>query len=485
VDCGTGEPVEPPYVETFADDLANATIPGGNGTFENTPYDAASSHLFADHFFWLPEGCYDVEATPVDENGEPSEDCAPAHAQSVPVFDGQVTEILLISQCEGDPYGGLDIIASLNHPPQITDLTYAPDKFICAGEEVEVCIDVYDPDGDPIIPRWGERPVSEVVTVQDDGTTTICATFVFDEPGTYEIDFATYDMGYDAQGNLVTIESLLQAQGDPNTSQDTITFPIHVLDEEACFDTCDCPEGFELTPAGDECIRTTSTEPLVSETVYQVCKAETNPNYSRDGAQYPDGTIVENSFWGESYNDLDSRLNTVGVWACDPDSVNTGETFPTTTPTQEWIGFTVCLDVEEAGDYIVGIAADNRVRMGLNGTEIISYNTNDTTNFTYWWNHPLSLGSGLNIVTLEGWNQSQAASFGAEVAGPFAPGSLVDDASMIAADYENNRIFSTIDLVGEPFDIGEASGYSCEEGWVLNTCGDAPVCTLVERVPCE
>ena len=66
-------------------------------------------------------------------------------------------------------------------------------------------------------------------------------------------------------------------------------------------------------------IRTDSQNAVASDTVYEICKAETNPNYSRDGAMYPDGTIVENSYWGEQYDDPDSRLNTVGVWACDPD----------------------------------------------------------------------------------------------------------------------------------------------------------------------
>lgn len=486
VDCDTGEPIEPPYVETFTEDLEDAFLPGGNGTFEDAPYDAGSTHLFSDHFFWLPEGCYDVVAQPVDADGNPSGDCAPATADAVPVFDGQVTEIVLISQCEGDPAGGLDIVATLNHPPEILDVTYDDSKFTC--DEVTVCIEVYDPDGDPMDIVWSpkdptQRPDDVTVEVTEDGTTIFCSTWTFDEPGTQWVTATVYDIAYDGQGNPVPIEQLLEQQGDAYPSHDDLTFPIHVLDEEFCL--CGCPEGFEPTPAFDACIRTTETDVFLNDVTYQVCKAETNNNYSRDGAQYPDGTIVENSFWGEYYGDLDSRLNTVGVWACDPDSINTGETYATTTPTQEWIGFAVCLDLEEAGDYIVGIAADNQVRFRVNGTTIVNWNTNATTNFTYWWNLPVPLSSGLNVIEMEGYNQSQAASFGAEIAGPFASGSLVDDASMIAADYENNILWSTLDIIGEPFTLGEASGYSCPEGWVLNLCGDAPVCTLIEKIPCE
>ncbi|MCB9664666.1 MAG: hypothetical protein H6732_11180 [Alphaproteobacteria bacterium] len=484
VDCDTGEPVVPPFTATASEDLADAVLPGGGG-LTNAPYDGGSQHLFADHFFWLPEGCYDVEVVPVDADGNPSEDCYPSHADGVPVVDGQVTEILLINQCKGEPFGGLDVIATLNHPPTIVDLWYDEGKFTC--DEVTVCIEVDDPDFDPLLIRWKPPQGGTMTGLTEEpgpnGTTIFCATFSFEKPGDYEVSAVVYDMAWDAAGNPVPIETLLAQQGDAYPSNDTITFPVHVLDDEACM--CTCPEGFEPTPAGDECIRITNAPAQASQTIYQVCKAETNPNYSRDGAQYPGGTIVENSFWGESYNDLDSRLNTVGVWACDPTQINTYETYATTTPTQEWIGFSVCLEIEEAGDYIVGLGADNRMRFSLNGTLLEDWNTNATTNFTYWWNKPLPLNSGLNIVTLEGWNQSQAASFGAEIAGPFPTGSLVDDASMIAADYENNILWSTLDVILEPFTIGETSGYTCEEGWVVNTCADTPVCTLIERVPCE
>ena len=490
VDCATGEPLVPEFTQTVVEDLADAVIPGGDGSLEGAPYDANSQHLFADHFFWLPEGCYDVLVQPLDENGEPSEDCHPAHNNNVQVYDGLTTEILLISQCEGDGAGGLDVIATLNHPPQILDLTYEPSKFVCAGEEVEICIEVSDPDNDPLTMAWrprqrGGRIVSETQTVTPEGTTIFCSTWVFPQAGQYTIGATVFDMGYDAEHNLVTIESLLAAQGDRLESRDEILFPIHVLSEDACIDNCGCPEGFEATVDGDDCIRTTETEVTANDTVWDICKAFTNPNYSRDGAQYPGGTVVENSFWGEHYNDLDSRLNTVGVWACDPEVHDDGERFPTTEPTGEWIGFSLCLDIPEAGDYILGFASDNQMRFKINGNLIVNYNTNATANFTWWWNQAVTLQSGLNIIEIEGYNQSQAASFGAEFAGPFPANSLVDDATMIAADYENNIIFSTIDLVGQPFHLGEESGYSCPDGYSLNLCGQAPTCTQVERVACE
>lgn len=488
VDCATGAPITPPFTETADTELEDMYIPGGNGTFENAPFDANSQHLFADQFFDLPAGCYDVLVEPIQADGELSEDCWSAHQDTVEVMEGATTEIFLILQCRGEARGGLDVIAGVNHPPALGDLQFNPSKFTCE-ERTEVCVDITDPDSDPVNVEWSISGNAQVAstsqTTSDEGVTTACAILSSEEPGSYDVSVTAYDMAYDDDGNLVPIEDLLAAQGDPHPSRVSLTFPFHVLSEEACINTCECPEGFELNPAEDGCIMTETVEATRNETTYQVCKGDTNGNYSRDGAQYPDGLIVENSFWGESYNDWDSRLNTVGVWACDPASIDTGETYPTTEPTQEWIGFSHCLDVAESGEYLIGMGADNRMRFKINGTMVFERNTNAVPNFTYWWVQSVHLNAGLNIIELEGWNQSQVAAFGAEIAGPFPSGSLSTDAAMAAADYENNIIFSTEDMIGQDFQLGETSGYSCPDGYALNTCGEAPSCTQIVHKSCE
>ena len=57
------------------------------------------------------------------EDGLLSDDCATAHMSNVSVTDGMTTEVVLIGQCAGDPGGGLDVVETLNHPPQIAGLT--------------------------------------------------------------------------------------------------------------------------------------------------------------------------------------------------------------------------------------------------------------------------------------------------------------------------------------------------------------------------
>lgn len=474
VDCATGLPIAPPNVITAFEDLEDVYLPGTGGMFENAPFDTGSQHLFSDHFFALDPGCYDVVVQPVDDAGNPSVDCAPASAFNVPVTDGQTTEILLISQCrERETIGGLDVIAAINHPPRITGLTYDPSKFICE-DTTTICLTTEDPDSDPVtlVPTGGSG-WTLLSQTEDPDTGETCFEFQFEGPGDYEVTFTAYDMGYADDGTLVTMTDILAAQGTNIPSEDELTVPVHVLPEEDCIVTCECPEGFELTPAGDECIRVEQAELIVNDTTYQACKAGSSSAYGWAGAQYPGG-LIDNAL-----TFFLQRLNNVGVWACDASSTSTG-----TQPVGEWIGFSVCLEIEEAGDYMVGMAADNRLRFRLNGAPTFTLNTGLTENFNYWWMNPISLGSGLNIVELEGRNDGSIAAFGAEIYGPYAPSSLTTDASMAALDHENNIVWSTLDVIGEPFLTGENSGVSCPDGFALNACEGELSCTAIRRVPC-
>ncbi|MCP4504563.1 MAG: hypothetical protein GY822_32045 [Deltaproteobacteria bacterium] len=409
VDCMTGMPFDPSTPVVVTEDLEDMLIPGGNGTFENAPFDANSGHLFSDHFFWLDEGCYDVAAQPIDENGEPSSDCASAHQDNVPVFDGQTTGILLISQCRGE--GALDVIVALNHPPAIANVEYDPSKFICE-DATKICVTVFEVDNDPITGVFEvDATIATIVSTTSSMTAKVetqsCATILVHAPGTANVNFTVYDMGTNTEGDVVTIEELLLDQGDPNASHDALTFPVHLLSEKDCIGSCECPEGFEPTPAGEECVRSEVRPTELNGELLTVCKALTNANYGKLGGQYPEGTVETSSFYGESYNDLDSRLNSVGVWACGSEVSDIGETLPASSPTGEWIGFSACLEIEEGADYLVGIAADNQMRFSLNGNLLYNYNTNAVQNSTYWWMNPVALNSGANIIALEGYNQAQ------------------------------------------------------------------------------
>lgn len=229
-----GSAVANPQTWEEETDLEDMYLPGGIPLFESAPYDADSTHIFADQYFLLPAGCYDVAVTPLDAMGQTSTDCYSAHQNTVEVEDGLTTEITLISQCQGPARGGLDVIATVNHPPEIDDLTFEPSKFVSTCEGTEVCITVNDPDGDPMEIVWSQTdgpacsaPAITSTVVNADGSMTQCADLRTGDIASYTFDVAVYDLAYDEQGNSARIEDLLSAQGDAHASNDTLEFPLH------------------------------------------------------------------------------------------------------------------------------------------------------------------------------------------------------------------------------------------------------------------
>ncbi len=304
--------------------------------------------------------------------------------------------------------------------------------------------------------------------------------------------------------NSVVIEDDGCCCGDPcdETTPD-VTTPVATT-------SCECPDGFAPTPAGDACVREDTVDAILNGVIYDVCEGNTDWNYGKFGAQYPDGLKEQNDYWGEDDNQVDGRLNEIGVWSCEPLVGGEQE------PMKEWIGFATCVDIDVAGDYLLGFAADNFTRISVDGAYAVNQIASLTLpnqNFNYWWVIPIQLTSGTHIIEMEGYNGSQVAAFGAEISGPFPAATMVDDAAMNAADYAGNIIWSTSGQMGDTFDLGETSGWSCPEeepttvtdtgstytitetgttvttgggtaGYALDTCGAEPVCTKLEYTEC-
>ncbi len=467
VDCDTGEAIGEPIAA--ARDLEDLLLPGGHPGFENQPFDAASGHLFADHFQALEPGCYDVTVQPLDAAGAASQHCAPASESGVAVVAEQVTEILLISQCVGDEIGALDVIAAINHAPEIVDVQYEPSKFTC-GDRTTICVTSRDPDGDPTVlvasAEDGVELAAQRPVRNEDGTTTQCVTVAVPGPGEYGVELSVFDQMNGPEGQLVTVESLL-AEGQ--TSHATLTAPVHAMEAEACL--CACPEGFALNAAGDACERNVEEEAVFNGAEVNVCEGDDRDEYGALGAIFPDGTIVQNDFFGNDFETPEGRLNDVGIWTCEAGVV------------REWIGFSFCLTVEEAGEYVIGTAGDDNTRIILDGQEL--FHNEGQNAFRHWWMIPVQLDAGTYVFELEGWDFGVAATLGAEIYGPFAPGSTADGATMAALDYANNILWSTGDQVGGVFHTGDNSGYSCPEGTSLNLCGDVPSCTGTQVAECQ
>ncbi len=130
--------------------LEEMTLPGGIAKFEDEPFDSDSEHQFADAYFTLEAGCYNVKTIPLKKEKSRNDKCQKARASSVEVEDGTTEEILLINQCEGKKRGGLDVISAINHPPHIKKLKYRPSKFLQCKDRGAICYTAKDPDGDPM-----------------------------------------------------------------------------------------------------------------------------------------------------------------------------------------------------------------------------------------------------------------------------------------------------------------------------------------------
>ena len=266
--------------------------------------------------------------------------------------------------------------------------------------------------------------------------------------------------------------------------------------------TLNCPPGSTLI--GDQCQTIESTPVQLNPIIYEVADAINSTAWGWAGTRfYPDdpqyilpyrGAVGDALLWDddgngaplsvnlESGNDNvwdppvndDTRLNRTGVW-----------TTIGTQPVQEWIGFSRCIVVPDRKMYCIGLAADNQMRFKINGQIIARFDRgNHITHFNYWHVIEIELQEGANIIEIEAYNQGGPAGFGAEIYD-------IDIATLEAyttnEQVEAVRIWSTVNKIGESFDIGEDSGYTCPDGTAFDTCegGDCKSIVYVDAETVE
>ncbi len=212
-------------------ELEDLVLPGMIPEFDNDPFDERSRHLFADYFTVLAAGCYDVLVEPVtfDETKgqrKPSAQCAPDSLEGVEVVEEKTTEVLLISQCDGAERGGLDVIASINHPPVLDSLDFK--KFNRECDRVEICATAFDPNNDPLEFRWEKLQGPPLLihptvtsTVSHNGAVTECIEIKLGVAEEYLFKVSVYDL-YWAGGELVRF---------PNSSTH-MKFPVYAAERD-------------------------------------------------------------------------------------------------------------------------------------------------------------------------------------------------------------------------------------------------------------
>lgn len=272
---------------------------------------------------------------------------------------------------------------------------------------------------------------------------------------------------------------------------------------------CGCPAGYTIAPNGIDCILITETTATAAPVIYTALAGNpnsifgsrtrfyettagrslpatmtTSPQGFKDAAsiQFNYVDVSGNTLWGKAGSNTaaDGRLNDSGIWTNGGTSGSGAQL-----PINEWIGFADCVDVPEDGIYCIGLAADNLMRFSVNGQLIIQNSISHSFAFNYWHVFPVFLSAGINLISMEGQSTGGLAIFGAEI---YKQTSDILQTYTTQSELDVVTIFSTKNKIGETFQLGELSGYSCPSGYTLNTCTPSYTCAIVERspyVPCS
>lgn len=191
-----------------------------------------AGRTFADWLVLLPVGTYDVNATPVDENGAPSSFCSAASTR-VTVIAGATVEAMLVSFCSGPGSGAIDVTVSFDQAPVFESIDLETSKFVCANESFVATFVAKDPDGLPLNWDW---QVSGLPTGASSDSYCLSSTagrgaFTASQPGEYQLRVAIDD-GLSSVAQTIPIfvsdcgdppvclgEQNEQSLGQPSTAQ--------------------------------------------------------------------------------------------------------------------------------------------------------------------------------------------------------------------------------------------------------------------------
>jgi hypothetical protein len=163
------------------------------------------AHPVTDLFFVLEPGSFRICGTPISDlmKGTSSATCAAAQTDAMVMAEG-TTEVELVSQCKGAPRGGLDVLATLNRPPVITQLDLLPSKLVLVGNDVDMVVTADDPDVDFLTFAFSQIAGPAPATITPSGAH---ALFNASVAGDYQVRVVVTD----GRGGSVSL-----------------TFPIHV-----------------------------------------------------------------------------------------------------------------------------------------------------------------------------------------------------------------------------------------------------------------
>lgn len=359
-------------------------------------------------------------------------------------------------------------------------------------------------------------------------------TYIFNEWGSTDTSGAVHRYSFDPflSGNARFIDDQLIATNDINDPAPDYGFMSYGDWEPA--DGCGCPPGYTLEFEGqDGCVKITETTAVAPVTPITIVAGDQNTGYGQWGAHFYQTPSMDNlpivakgtsghystyPYNPQTYRLEDAAGNVLGangadiisdIWGGYPEPtssatlgrLNNAGIWGTGAAVGQWYGFTFCIDNTSGAPktYCVGFAADNRMRLKIDGNLVIHIGEGGETpplptsgqmaNFAWWHVIPIVFPAGKSIVHLEGYNDGSSAAFAAEIydadvatlrALTIAPGGPQSAIEALLAPY---ILFSTKDQIGQTFDTSTvaANSYSCPAGYALSNCDGVYECTLIER----
>jgi hypothetical protein len=268
-----------------------------------------------------------------------------------------------------------------------------------------------------------------------------------------------------------------------------------------------CPVGYEMSDDGTYCFFIEEASPTppsnpqntVSKTLAAYNSYGTliyDPGFNVNGTGSFTQISYSNTWWvnGVGYpslggNTTDGAMNRSGLWTvAELDG--------------QIVGYTVCVTIPTAATYYIGISADNKGTIRVDGTTVLDMNPAAMMAFLiangypgildegitsrFWHIYPVSLNSGVRVLEIVGQNAitgiiPNPASVGIEV---YNLTSAQIQAATSYVDMGSGLIFSSKDYIGQPVQVGsDGFGYTCPDGFSLSVCDSPLLCRRVLITP--
>lgn len=255
--------------------------------------------------------------------------------------------------------------------------------------------------------------------------------------------------------------------------------------------TCSsCPTGYQLSEDGSFCYKYNTQPATFLGDTLPICRSPWttygtegtliyNPGYTLEGNGTYEQIDVNNTFWRNTTTTVNNGpLNRVGVWTCNSYA-----------PINEWVGFSVKVNVLDSKMYYIGMAGDNQIRFSVNGQVILQQDAlnldpifpawGQEAAFRYWHVYPVTLTAGENVITVEGYNLGSPGSFGVEIYDN-TPAEL----KVATSEADLKYVFSSKDMVGKYFQTGgSTTGYGCPSGYFLDASTQPYSCRQLVKEP--